>query len=78
MLPKAKAGARPVILSGDAQKLLRGQLGAHSASEWVFPGPDGRPYERSYVSRNFRKGARMAVCVTSRSTIFGTTGRRWR
>jgi integrase len=28
MLPRAKAGARPVILSGEAQKILRGQLAA--------------------------------------------------
>ena len=29
MLPRAKAGARPVILSGEAQKILRGQLAGH-------------------------------------------------
>jgi integrase len=79
MLPKAKAGARPVILSGEAQKILRGQLEAvdqaHAeatrkaeekgiapprASEYVFPGPDGLPYERSYVGRVFRRAARAA------------------
>jgi integrase len=102
LLPQAKAGARPVILSGEAQKILRGQLqGAGAAaeraaaaagklrakareagggattlevraeemerravalreSEWVFPGPDGRPYERSYVGRVFRRAARAA------------------
>jgi integrase len=42
MLPRAKAGARPVILSGEAQKILRGQLGAHE-SAWAFPGPSGHP-----------------------------------
>ena len=59
MLPRAKAGARPVILSGEAQKILRGQLQAHE-SEWVFPGPGGSHYERSYVGRLFRKAARTA------------------
>jgi len=59
LLPRAKAGARPVILSGEAQKVLRGQLDAHT-SAWAFPGPDGRPYERSYVSRIFSKSARAA------------------
>jgi integrase len=59
MLPRAKAGARPVILSGEAQKILRGQLAAHE-SAWVFPGPSGAPYERSYVGRVFRKASRAA------------------
>jgi integrase len=59
MLPRAKAGARPVILSGEAQKILRGQLASHER-EWVFPGPDGAPYDRSYVGRVFRKAARAA------------------
>src|SRR3989449_7167919 len=53
------AGARPVILSDAAQKILRGQLEAHR-SEWVFPNPDGRPYDRSYIGRAFRKAARAA------------------
>lgn len=79
MLPKAKAGARPVIRSGEAQKILRGQFEAvdqahadamreaaesgtvvRSTSEYVFPGPDGAPYERSYVGRVFRRAARAA------------------
>jgi integrase len=34
MLPRAKAGARPVILSAEAQKILRGQLASHER-EWV-------------------------------------------
>jgi Phage integrase family len=59
MLPRAKAGARPVILSGEAQKILRGQLAAHE-SAWVFPGPSGAPYHRDYVGRTFRKAARAA------------------
>lgn len=57
MLPRAKAGARPVILSAEAQKILRKQLEEHE-SEWVFPNPDGRPYDRSYVGRVFRKASR--------------------
>jgi integrase len=32
MLPRAKAGARPVILSAEAQKVLRGQLAANDAA----------------------------------------------
>jgi integrase len=58
MLPRAKAGARPVILSAEAQKILRKQLEA--AGEWVFPSPSGGPYDRSYVGRVFRKAARAA------------------
>jgi integrase len=60
MLPRAKAGARPVILSAEAQKLLKGCLEATTDSEWVFPSPHGRPYDRSYVGRVFRKAARAA------------------
>jgi integrase len=79
MLPKAKAGARPVILSGEAQKILRRQLEAvdqahaeaarkaaeggdvvRPVSEYVFPGPAGAPFERSYVGRVFRRAARAA------------------
>jgi integrase len=59
MLPRAKAGARPVILSAEAQKLLRQQLERHE-SEWVFPSPSGRPYDRSYAGRVFRKASRGA------------------
>ena len=59
LLPRAKAGARPVVLSAEAQKLLRGQL-ERQESEWVFPGPDGTPYSRVHVSRVFRKAARAA------------------
>ena len=59
MLPKAKSGARAVVLSESAQKVLRGQLDAHH-SEWVFPSPAGRPYDRSYIGRTFRRSAREA------------------
>lgn len=60
LLPKAKGGARPVILSDAAQKIVRGQLEAHPDSEWVFPSPAGRPYERCYVGRVFRRAAKGA------------------
>ncbi|PYN83024.1 MAG: hypothetical protein DMD96_03885 [Candidatus Rokuibacteriota bacterium] len=60
MLPRAKAGARPVILSAEAQKLLRDRLEATTGCEWVFPSPQGRPYDRSYIGRVFRKAARAA------------------
>lgn len=58
-MPRAKAGARPVVLSERARKILKGQLEAH-ASEWVFPNPDGRPYSRVHVSRVFCKASRAA------------------
>ena len=60
LLPKAKAGARPVVLSADAQKILQRRLEATRDSVWVFPGPDGRPYSRVHVSRVFRKASRGA------------------
>jgi integrase len=59
LLPRAKAGARPVILSQDARKILQRQLEGHER-EWVFPSPDGAPYSRVHVSRVFRKAARGA------------------
>jgi integrase len=59
MLPRAKGGARPVILSAEAQKILRTQLEGHSG-DYVFPGPGGQPFERSYVGRVFRRAARSA------------------
>lgn len=47
MLPRAKAGARPVILNAEAQKILARQLEATTAapdgSGWVFPSPAGSP-----------------------------------
>jgi len=59
MLPKAKAGARAVVLSGSAAGILQQQLAKHG-SGWVFPNRDGRPYTRVHVSRVFRKAARAA------------------
>lgn len=59
LLPRAKKGARPVILSAEAQKILGRQLESHQ-SEWAFPNPDGGPYNRSYVGRVFRRAARAA------------------
>jgi integrase len=59
LLPRAKGGARPVVLSEAAQKILRRQLDAQR-SEWVFPNRQGRPYSRYHVSRVFRKAARAA------------------
>jgi integrase len=58
-LPRAKGGARAVMLSETARKLLQGQLESH-ASEWVFPNSRDRPYSRVHVSRQFRKAARAA------------------
>jgi integrase len=76
MLPRAKAGARPVILSGEAQKILRGQLEGHE-SEWVFPGPEGSPYARASVGKVFRKAARGAGLRGFHFHDPDTTGRRW-
>jgi integrase len=59
LLPRAKAGARPVVLSELARKILQRQLETHDKA-WVFPGPDGAPYSRVHVSRVFRKAARAA------------------
>jgi integrase len=64
LLPQAKAGARPVILSGEAQKILASVLQAatpaQSARGWVFPAPSGRPYGRSRISVVWRRAARQA------------------
>jgi integrase len=59
LLPRAKAGARPVMLSAAAGKVLAGQLTSHDGP-WVFPKPDGRPYSREQVGKAFRRAARAA------------------
>jgi integrase len=59
LLPRAKGGARPVILNEAARKILLGQLEAHDKA-WVLPSPEGVPYSRVHVSRVFRKAARAA------------------
>jgi integrase len=59
LLPKAKAGSRAVVLSNEAQKILRTQLERHE-SEWVFPSPSGEPYCRRHISKEFRTAARAA------------------
>jgi integrase len=58
-LPKAKAGARSVILSAEAQLILSRQLGSHE-SAWAFPNRDNRPYSRVHISRVFQKAASAA------------------
>jgi integrase len=60
MLPRAKGGARAVVLGQDARKLIEAQLERLPAFDWVFSGLDGRPYSRIHVSRVFRKAARAA------------------
>lgn len=60
LLPRAKAGARPVILNGAAQKILRGQLDQAGPGALVFQGPDGRPFSRQRIGRAFRRAARGA------------------
>jgi integrase len=58
-LPRAKAGARHVMLSEAARTLLRTQLEGHG-EPWVFPKPDGRPYSREQIGKAFRRAARAA------------------
>jgi integrase len=60
LLPQAKAGARPVILSDAARKIVQAQLEAHPAAELVFPGPGRRPYSREQIGKIFRAAARAA------------------
>ena len=59
LLPRAKAGARPVMLSEASRKLLRAQLELQDGP-WVFPKPNGRPYSREQVGKAFRRAARAA------------------
>jgi integrase len=78
LLPQAKAGARPVILSAAAQKILRATLEAHSGA-LVFPGPHGRPYSREQIGKAFRKAARASGLRDFRfHDLRHTTARRWR
>ncbi len=56
-LPRTKTEPRHVVLNKEAQGILARQLDAHRG-EWVFPGPDGRPYSRVHVGRVWRKAAR--------------------
>ena len=56
LLPKAKAGARPVVLGVDAQKILRKQLETTRMNG--VPQPTGRPYSRERIGRVFRQAAR--------------------
>jgi integrase len=57
LLPRAKTGARPVVLNKEAQAILREQLARHS-SEWVFPNAKDRPYGRMHISDVFREASR--------------------
>jgi len=57
LLPRAKTGPRPVVLSEAASAILEAQLGKHERS-WVFPNPDGGPYSGVHVSRVFRNATR--------------------
>ena len=57
LLPRAKTGPRPVVLSEAARGILATQLGKHDRP-WVFPNPDGGPYSGVHVSRVFRDATR--------------------
>jgi integrase len=58
-LPVAKGGSRHVILSREAQEILRARLDAHER-EWVFPAPHGGHYSTVHVSRVWRKAGEAA------------------
>ncbi len=59
-LVKTKAQEpQAVVLSGEARDILQKQLDSHR-SDWVFPGPSGRPYSRVHVSREWRRAAKAA------------------
>lgn len=74
LLPRAKAGARPVIVSAEAQKILRKQLESFR-SEWVFPNRQGRPYDRSYIGHH---GATMALNAGFSGPIVMALGGGWK
>jgi integrase len=57
LLPQTKGVPRAVMLSHDAQKLLRQQLEAQETA-WVFPNRDGSPFSRQWVSTVFRTASR--------------------
>ena len=59
-LPRTKTEPRAVVLSAEAQKILRVQMEKNQGSEWVFPNQDGQPYSRVHISRVFRKASRAA------------------
>jgi integrase len=77
LLPRAKAGARPVILSEAARKIVQAQLESHDG-ELVFPNAGGRRCGRHYVSHAFRKAARAAGLRDCRFHNLRHHGRRWR
>ncbi len=56
-LPRTKTVPRQVVLSTEAQAILRAALARPSRNGWVFPSPDDRPYSRVHVSRLFRRAA---------------------
>lgn len=58
LLPQTKTVPRQVILSAEAQAILRAALARPSKHGWVFPNPDDVPYSRVHISRLFRTAAR--------------------
>jgi integrase len=88
MLPEAKAGTRPVMLSAAARKILAGQLEGPVKDCWcdgqerphhhVFPGPEGRPCSREQIGKAFRRRRGLPGSRTSTSTTYATTEPRWR
>jgi integrase len=56
LLPQTKTVPRQVILSAEAQAILRAALAR--PSKHVFPNPDDVPYSRVHISRLFRTAAK--------------------
>jgi integrase len=57
-LPKTKTTPRQVVLSTEAQAILRVALAHPSPHGWVFPNAADQPYSRSRISKCFRTAAR--------------------
>lgn len=81
LLPQAKAGARPVILSAEAQKILRGPWKAPATPRWRSAGSFPRRLaNRTSATTSAACGAGRPAppgCAISTFTTCGTTGPPW-
>src|SRR5262249_43620866 len=75
LLPCAKAGARPVVLSQTAQKLLQRQI-ERTTRIGSSQAPMACPTAAFTSLRSFGRRPAPPALRISTSTIFGTTGRR--
>jgi integrase len=78
MLPRAKAGARPVILSAEAQKILRGQLERHPDAGGCSRALTACPTAAFTSAGCFGKPPGEPASAISTFTICATTGPPWR